>query len=228
MAEAGTTHLDELQRKQLDEMFIVVDEHDRVLGCETKRNCHLKENMERGLRHRSFSVVLFNMEDQLLIQQRSDAKYMFPGYFSDSCSGHPLYNPEELEEKEAIGIKRAALRRLQAELGIPKEQISIKDIRFMTRGYYKFRSDSIWGEQEVGYILLVRKNVTVNPDSREVKSYRYVSRQELEELLDRAAQGKEKVTPWFIAITEFLFKWWESLADVSPFMEPDKIHGLVQ
>ncbi|XP_012864677.1 PREDICTED: isopentenyl-diphosphate delta-isomerase 2 [Dipodomys ordii] len=226
MAEAGTTHHDELQTKRLEEMCIVVDEQDRVLGCETKKNCHLNENIEKGLRHRSFSVILFNMEDQLLIQQRSDDKYTFPGYFSDSCSGHPLYQPEELEEKDAIGIKRAALRRLQAELGVPQEQISIKDILCMFRRYLKAQSDSVWGEQELCYVLFVRKNLTVNPDPREVKSYRYVSQQELEELLDRAAQGKEKVTPWFIDIADFLFKWWKSLADVSPFVEPDKIYEL--
>ena len=30
--------------------------------------------------------------------------------------------PEELEEEDAVGVRRAALRRLQAELGIPQDQ----------------------------------------------------------------------------------------------------------
>ncbi|KAM4828570.1 isopentenyl-diphosphate delta-isomerase 2-like [Thomomys bottae] len=225
MAVVGTAHLDELQRKRLEEMCIIIDDHDRVIGCETKMNCHLNENIAKGLRHRSFSVLLFNMEDQLLVQERSDSKYTYAGYFSDSCSGHPLYNPEELEDKDDLGIRRAALRRLKAELGIPPEQISIKDIIFITRKHLKVQSDPIWGEHEIGYILFVRKNLTVNPDSREVKNYRYLSRKEMEELLAKGAQGKEKVTPWFVDMADFLFKMWDSLADVSPFIDHVKIHA---
>ncbi|XP_047376957.1 isopentenyl-diphosphate delta-isomerase 2-like [Sciurus carolinensis] len=226
MSQESMTHLDELQTQRLEEMCIVIDKQDRVIGAETKRNCHLNESIEKGLIHRGFSVVLFNTDDQLLIQQRSDAKYTFPGHFSDSCSSHPLYSPAELEEKDALGVRRAALRRLQAELGIPPEQISIKDIIFMVRIYHKCQSDALWGDHEVGYLLLVRKNLTVNPDPREVKDYRYVSREELAELLDRAARGQEKVTPWLRNNAEdFLFKWWAHLSDVSAFVEADKIYG---
>jgi isopentenyldiphosphate isomerase len=32
-----------------------------------------------GLLHRAFSVFLFNTENKLLLQQRSDAKITFPG-----------------------------------------------------------------------------------------------------------------------------------------------------
>lgn len=49
--------------------------------------------------------------------------YIVPGHFTDSCSSHPLYVPDELEEKDAVGVRRAALRRLQAELGIPQDQV---------------------------------------------------------------------------------------------------------
>lgn len=49
--------------------------------------------------------------------------YIAPGHFTDSCSSHPLYVPDELEEKDAVGVRRAALRRLQAELGIPQDQV---------------------------------------------------------------------------------------------------------
>ncbi|XP_004691143.1 PREDICTED: isopentenyl-diphosphate delta-isomerase 2-like [Condylura cristata] len=226
MSQIRLGHLDELQVQRLEEMCIVVDENDRVIGAETKKNCHLKENIEKGLLHRGFSVVLFNMQDELLVQQRSDAKYTFPGHLTDSCSSHPLSNPAELEEKDALGVRRAAHRRLQAELGIPPEQISIEDIIFVTRIYHNSPSDDTWGDHEVGYLLLVKKALTLNPDSREVKSYRYMTREELGDVLDRAAQGLEKVTPWFRTIMEgFVFKWWgKKLQDVSQFVEPDTIH----
>lgn len=54
-----------------------------------------------------------------------------------------------------------------------------------------------------------------------------MSQEDLQELLDRGALGEAKITPWFRTIIEgFLFPWWPSLEDVSPFIEPDKIYGL--
>lgn len=35
-----------------------------------------------GLLHRAFSVFIFNNEEKLLLQQRSDAKITFPGLFA--------------------------------------------------------------------------------------------------------------------------------------------------
>ncbi|EPY86864.1 hypothetical protein CB1_000294003 [Camelus ferus] len=42
--------------------------------------------------------------------------------FTNTCCSHPLSNPGELEENDAIGVRRAAQRRLKAELGIPLEE----------------------------------------------------------------------------------------------------------
>uniref|UniRef100_A0A2K5LFY8 Isopentenyl-diphosphate delta isomerase 2 n=1 Tax=Cercocebus atys TaxID=9531 RepID=A0A2K5LFY8_CERAT len=134
-------------------------------------------------------------------------------YFTDSCCSHPLYNPAELEENDAIGVRRAAQRHLQAELGIPGEQISPEDIVFMTIYHHKAKSDRIWGEHDICYLLLVRKNVTVNLDPSEKKSILYLSQEELRE-------GEVKVTPWLRTIAEkFLYRWWPHLDDVTQFVE---------
>uniref|UniRef100_H3BLP1 Isopentenyl-diphosphate Delta-isomerase 1 n=1 Tax=Mus musculus TaxID=10090 RepID=H3BLP1_MOUSE len=123
MPEINTSHLDEKQVQLLAEMCILIDENDNKIGADTKKNCHLNENIDKGLLHRAFSVFLFNTENKLLLQQRSDAKITFPGCFTNSCCSHPLSNPGELEENNAIGVKRAAKRRLKAELGIPLEEV---------------------------------------------------------------------------------------------------------
>ena len=47
------------------------------------------------------------------------------GCFTNTCCSHPLHTDSELEEKDAIGVRRAAQRRLEAELGIPMEQVSV-------------------------------------------------------------------------------------------------------
>ncbi|XP_057586988.1 isopentenyl-diphosphate Delta-isomerase 1 isoform X2 [Hippopotamus amphibius kiboko] len=227
MPEVSTDALDERQVQLLAEMCILVDENDRRIGAETKKNCHLNENIERGLMHRAFSVFLFNAEDRLLLQQRSDAKITFPGCFTNTCCSHPLSNPGELEEKDALGVRRAAQRRLKAELGIPTEEVSLEEINYLTRIHYKAQSDDIWGEHEIDYILFVKKNVknvTLNPDPNEIKSYCYVSKKELQELLEKATRGEIKITPWFQIIADtFLFRWWDNLNHLNQFVDHEKI-----
>ena len=50
MPEVSTDDLDERQVQLMAEMCILVDENDRRIGAETKKNCHLNENIERGAR----------------------------------------------------------------------------------------------------------------------------------------------------------------------------------
>nr|XP_045730457.1 isopentenyl-diphosphate Delta-isomerase 1 isoform X1 [Mirounga angustirostris] len=227
MPEIDIDKLDAQQVQLLAEMCILIDEEDRRIGAETKRNCHLNENIDRGLLHRAFSVFLFNTENKLLLQQRSDAKITFPGCFTNTCCSHPLSNPQELEEREAIGVRRAAQRRLKAELGIPMEEVPPEEINYLTRIHYKAQSDGIWGEHEIDYILFVRKNVTLNPDPNEIKSYCYVTKEELRELLKNAARGEIKLTPWFQIIADaFLFKWWDNLNHLNQFVDHKKIHRM--
>ncbi|XP_054447789.1 isopentenyl-diphosphate Delta-isomerase 1 isoform X1 [Pteronotus mesoamericanus] len=227
MPEINTSNLDKQQVQLLAEMCILIDENDNKIGAETKKNCHLNENIEKGLLHRAFSVFLFNTENKLLLQQRSDAKITFPGCFTNTCCSHPLSNPGELEENDAIGVRRAAQRRLKAELGIPMEQVPPEDIKYLTRIHYKAQSDSIWGEHEIDYILFVRKNVTLNPDPNEIKSCSYVSKEEVVQMLKKAAKGEIKITPWFQSIAEtFLFTWWDNLNHLNQFADHEKIHRM--
>ncbi|TFK10314.1 H2.0-like homeobox protein [Platysternon megacephalum] len=227
MPEVNTDNLDEQQVQLLAEMCILIDENDKKIGADTKKNCHLNENIDKGLLHRAFSVFLFNTEDKLLLQQRSDAKITFPDCFTNTCCSHPLSTPLELEENNAHGVRRAAQRRLRAELGIPLEQVTPEEIFYLTRIHYKARSDGIWGEHEIDYILFVRKNVTLNPDPNEIKSYCYVTQEELKQLLEKASKNEIKITPWFKLIAEaFLFKWWDNLHNLNRFVDHEKIHRM--
>ncbi|KAF7245975.1 Isopentenyl-diphosphate Delta-isomerase 1 [Varanus komodoensis] len=226
MPEINTNDLDEQQVQLLSEMCILIDENDNEIGSETKKNCHLNENIDKGLLHRAFSVFLFNTENKLLLQQRSDAKITFPDCFTNTCCSHPLSTPLELEENNAIGVRRAAQRRLKAELGIPLEQVTPEDIFYLTRIHYKAQSNGTWGEHEIDYILFVQKNVTLNPDPNEIKSCCYVTQEELRELLKKASRNEIKITPWFKLIAEtFLFKWWDNLNSLKKFVD-HKIHRM--
>ena len=100
-----------------------------------------------------------------------------------------------------LGVRRAAQRKLEQELGIPPSQVPLDDFHFLTRIYYKARSDATWGEHEsacacipccladvvaVDYIFFVQKDVTVTPNPIEVKSFRYVTQAELRDFLASA------------------------------------------
>jgi isopentenyl-diphosphate Delta-isomerase len=70
--------LDPTQVSFMNEEFcILVDERDNIIGRETKKFCHLNENLEKNL-HRAFSVFLFNEKNELMLQQRSLQKITFP------------------------------------------------------------------------------------------------------------------------------------------------------
>lgn len=228
MPEVDTDTLDEKQVKLLSEMCILIDENDKKIGADTKKNCHLNVNIDKGLLHRAFSVFLFNNENKLLLQQRSDAKITFPGCYTNTCCSHPLNTPTETEEEDdAIGVRRAAQRRMKAELGIPMEQVKPDELRYLTRIHYKAQSDGIWGEHEIDYILFVQKDVTVDPDPNEIQSHCYVSKEELTQLLERAKRGEVKITPWFQLIADtFLYKWWDNLENLKSFEDHDKIHKM--
>ncbi len=169
-------NMDKKQVELLNEMCIVVDENDKIIGSKTKKECHLMDNINNGLLHRAFSVMLFNSKREFLLTQRSDAKITFPGFFTNTCCSHPLHNELEMDENKAVGVKRAAQRRLQIELGIEALQIPLEDIKYMTRFLYKAPSGGLWGEHEIDYALVIQKDVALNPDPNEVKFLQFVSK----------------------------------------------------
>jgi len=222
------TDFDQTQWHLMEEMCILVNEKDEAIGKETKKNSHLKSNIEKGLLHRAFSVFLFNSKNELLLQQRASAKITFPSYWTNTCCSHPLYFSDEMEPD--IGVKRAAQRKLEHELGITKEDTPLDGFYFMTRLHYKAMSDGVWGEHEVDHILIMKRDIKLNPNPNEVDATRYVSKLQLKELFAQAETDKElKLTPWFKLIVEkFLYSWWDSLDNLDALLSQrdSKIHYL--
>lgn len=50
-------------------------------------------------------------------------------------NSHPLFLEEEMED--GVGVKRAAIRKLEHELGIPTTQFDVKDIKYVSTVLYK-------------------------------------------------------------------------------------------
>ena len=142
---------DEEQIRLMEEVCIVLDENDAPIGSASKKVCHLMENINKGLLHRAFSVFLFDSQNRLLLQQRATEKITFPDMWTNTCCSHPLGIPGETGttlEESVQGVRRAAVRKLDQELGIKASQVPIDDFKFLTRIHYKAPSDGQWGEHE--------------------------------------------------------------------------------
>jgi len=90
-----------------EEIFDVVDEHDRVTGQAPRSAVHA-----RKLLHRAVHIFVFNSRGQLLLQKRSAQKDEYPLCYTSSASGH-LSAGESYET--------AAPRELEEELGLTGE-----------------------------------------------------------------------------------------------------------
>lgn len=111
---------------------------------------HLMENINKGLLHRAFSAFVFRPSDgKLLLQQRASEKITFPDQWTNTCCSHPLDDfEEEKVETDQLGVRVAASRKLEHELGIPRSQTPIDEFQYLTRIHYLAPSDGMWGEHE--------------------------------------------------------------------------------
>ncbi|PAV21970.1 Isopentenyldiphosphate isomerase [Pyrrhoderma noxium] len=243
LASIDLSGYDPEQSRLMDERCILVDEDDTPLGAADKKTCHLMENINKGLLHRAFSAFVFRPSDgRLLLQQRASEKITFPDMWTNTCCSHPLDDfEEEKEMKEQRGVRVAASRKLEHELGIPQAQTPIDDFQYLTRIHYLAPSDGLWGSTKarfltntinwgtlantvytaslVDYILFLTADVDVTPNLNEIRDYKYVSKEELQAMFE---DKDNTFTPWFKLIArDFLFGWWDIL------MERKDVNGRV-
>ena len=194
----------------MSEAVLQVNENDVIVGPISKADSHYQS----GTLHRAFSVLLFNMEGKLLLQQRAHDKITFPSVWANSCCSHPLASAEEMEENNALGVKVAAIRKLDQELGISPDSIDINDFHFITKMRYSARMNADWIEREIDHILMIQADVELNPNPNEVSAIKWVSANELEVMLVEQ-DSDEVIAPWFRCIAARLMNedWWNAIGD---------------
>nr|POE72218.1 isopentenyl-diphosphate delta-isomerase [Quercus suber] len=196
----------------MDEMCIVLTNDDEPIGSASKKVCHLMSNIDQGLLHRAFSCFLFDSQNRLLLQQRASEKITFPDMWTNTCCSHPLGIPGETGSTlptAVAGVKRAAQRKLEQELGIRAAQVPLDRFDFLTRIHYKAPSDGKWGEHEIDYILFIKADVDLEVNPNEVRDARFVTASELKEMFK---DDQLLFTPWFKLICQsMMFEWWDHL-----------------
>ena len=225
----------------MEEELLLVDGADRVIGSASKKECHLLGERGELLLHRAFSVFLFDTEGRLLLQKRADEKITFPSCWTNTvraramappltferantpligqCCSHPLGVAHEAETAGHTGVKRAAVRKLEHELGIEPAQVPLDSFSFVTRVRYESRSCEVWGESEIDHILVVRPPaLTLRPCANEVSDLRWVTQAELATMVRQAAAGQLHFSPWFALIHRegLLERWWNTHGQLQP------------
>ena len=196
----------------MSEAVILVDENDSAIGSASKVSAHY----QAGLLHRAFSVLMFDREGRLLLQKRADDKVTFPGVWANSCCSHPLSSDSESELIDASGVKRAAIRKLHQELGISPDELSLDDFHFVTKMMYSARMNADWIEREIDHILVIQADVDIKMNQNEVSEIKWVSKQELEQILAGDVDIGGEIAPWFRCIAERVMtdEWWDSVGNL--------------
>jgi len=230
----NTDEYDAAQLAMMEEMCIVTDFDDNIVGEGTKKEVHLIDGVSMlpdGLPHRAFSVFLFNENWELLVQKRCSDKILFPEHWANTCCSHPLADgatflgtPIYGEADGPAGTIRAARRKLGQELGIAAEAVPESSFSFLTKVHYKAPLPGPapkWGEHEVDYILLCQRpqatieaSLDLNPN--EVVDVRWLTQDACREFVDGAPSPEDPTLPLWEGETprhaELISPWFGAIA----------------
>lgn len=157
------------------ELLILVNPEDQETGNLSKAECHDGD----GVLHRAFSVFLFNAGGELLLQQRSAAKRLWPMFWTNTCCSHP---------RQGESLELATSRRLHQELG------TSSGLEFVYKFSYQARFSDQGSENELCSVYLGRLEQPAVANEVEIAALRYLSPAALDEEISAAA---ERFTPWF-------------------------------
>ncbi|NKL25420.1 isopentenyl-diphosphate Delta-isomerase [Rhizobium leguminosarum bv. viciae] len=134
---------------------IIILRGTRSAGSASKEFVH-----QNGIRHRAFSVLLLDDDENIILQQRSKNKYHSAGLWSNACCGHPRPG-----ERTSV----AARRRLGEELGV-----GVRSLQLCFRTDYRVHFSNGLIENEHVYVFVGRQEGAIDFDPSEVEAVRSV------------------------------------------------------
>ena len=151
-----------------DEIIDLVNQNDEAIGEVLK----IKANQDPSLIHREVAVILFDCHNEVLFQQRSFQKAVWPGVWDISCAGHvpkgmlPLQAAHmELIEELGFDTKLVFIEKTLARIA--------KETHFIYWFIGKYDGQRITLEKE------------------EVEQVKFVSSDDLKQALNKGDEGRE-------------------------------------
>jgi len=166
-----------------DDRVVRLDTDGRVTGTVGKEEAHRTPLIP----HLAFSVFVFDLRGQLLLQRRSAEKTTFAGLWSNSCCSHP--RPDE-------PLLASARRRVREELGVTVDAFELKG-----GFWYRALDETGNGEHEYDLVLTCRIDPhDLDPDPHEVDEVVWVEPTAARSYSEGApAPG---LTPWLMPALE--------------------------
>jgi len=155
----------------LNNYVILVNQKDQPIGIQEKIQAHLGS----AQLHRAISVQIFNSQKELLIQQRSKHKRLFPLLWANTvCTDIRPYE----------SYLQAAQRRLKEEFGLTA------NLEPQFKFYYTASSGSQVAEKEIDQVFFGSTDDQPKPDPKEIQAWQYLSLKQLK-------TASLNYAPWF-------------------------------
>ncbi len=157
-----------------DELLILVDENDSIIDHKTKEESHNGD----GILHRAFSVFIFDDQNRVLMQKRSEQKRLWPLYWSNSCCSHP---------RKGESYEISTQRRIKEELGIST------DLKFLYKFQYQAKFEDRGSENELCSVYIGKSSDPISVNPNEIAEWKFV---DISELTQDIELKPENYTPW--------------------------------
>jgi isopentenyl-diphosphate delta-isomerase len=172
---AGATH------ENARQAVVKVDEDDTELGTVNRLEAHTGD----GVRHRAFTSLLFDEDDNILLAQRSPDKRLWDTHWDGTVASHPVQGQSQEE---------ATRQRLEEELGVTPDQYDELEVtdRFEYKRYYP--TEGV--EWEVCAVLQATlTDRSLDPDPDEVAGVMWVPYERLHQ--NPRWYRQLRLCPWF-------------------------------
>jgi isopentenyl-diphosphate delta-isomerase len=164
------------------EKILLVNNEDKETGFCEKIKAH-----KEGILHRAFSILIFNLKGEILIQKREINKYHSGGLWSNACCSH---------QKKGEMLDTAIHRRLKEELGFDCELNELFSFRYT----HKFDNGLI--ENELDHVFIGFHKRKINLNLKEASEFKWLL---LSDLIEEVHKNPKSYTYWFrIIIKKFL------------------------
>ena len=160
---------------------VAVDESDTELEVVNRLDAHTGD----GIRHRAFTCLVFDEDDNILLGQRAPDKRLWDTHWDGTVASHPVQGQTQ---------KDATRQRLEEELGVTPDQYG--DLRITDKFEYKRYYLEEGLEWEVCAVLkCTLEDRTLDPDPEEIAGVMWVP---YERLHDHPKWYRQlRLCPWF-------------------------------